>query len=1440
MSGSESHDKHELDDAVDIQSQAGDIADRESSPTVSMITQTAFATQVKGERRGIECDARTNSLENPSSKGAAFLDRLMASGNITIGRSDDDVSTATVIARTIVNAQTTSALQPVSEARKGEISSRLDSKANSQTSILSSGIKEWVNPPTKANSPPASNPNLGDDSEKENSQDSLKEKVSSSNPNKEPVAETHQRNVSDVFNAQIPEDNQFEGMKRIPRSYVRIPKNQQALLASSDSWWRPESSSRASCAKIPPEVVQQLNSFIGRNQDERNRDNTLERSNAAETGRHIGQESESDDQCSEDASNEGDNLERSFSQVDRSQEPIYDDESVGSWELSQYGDPEADNPPAMPDPSQGDLARARVAMTGVDLSNTTPSLLSGQEPSLPAPLKSNVPVASKTKSSFDYKFPSSSPGHDEELELAVPHAIGDEVDESHPDIDEEEVLTLELPSTAVGHKTVIQIEQTPNPNVPRVATTFSTGSQPHMKHQPISIDARNIDGHVSSDPIIPATCDDDSQERLSFSTRNLPASTENRSGFENYFAEEQQYSLQEDDHEKKSGSFSAEDEMLERQICEELKSSQLVRGEAVHSSPPPTSPHTSPKIPGLDSPNKTVVRNASALLRSLQPPTPSSFHDASSEGRPESETTSSCPGKLVPLQQSDGPEAEGGNSCGPRFAQCLVAKASQTQSGFVDIGGLRRAGRSNFFQSHPSDTETSFPKSDIRSHRLSPTSELPDFRDTSNLAKANRQNFRERSWSRNEEQTVVQIAQSQPNAITIDQTSPVHSSADPIFAQSSTDLVRSSIPQREVVSPKSNKGELPTTPTKEPSLPAALHSSGSSVDSRVILGTSRQPDNSVMALLPLTTQRPRQREIRKEDTIDIVSINSDSDFNGIPNEEQDDEDPPNEIVALEDIPDGKHMIDVPEEHQGGNPESVKSQQDFIEATAFEKFKSVYPSYGGKEKNFIWALVYIEWLVENKGQHFLRASLWDDFIRFLTAEYLEHIETARLSGDRMMTGFEYFNMLDQAPIFQQRLMTPYTLKRSLPTLEPAQLRKFRLRFNISTPVGVNLSRPQSSHGPPSVASQNSRTIGSQRTSIASVLVDVAEPSAIANFPEPKFAKAPEDVCTKRPFFETPSQLPVAKKPRAPSTPSGHEDDANYPRTTKSRRSLPWPPKSSTPPASKPLEKPSTAMPANSSRIGTKSLISTSGQKLTPSISFSGGSPSPSSIGITKPRFHSSDTRNAQSRYKDRPTTYISPNRDSLGSPILGRSTPISRSFDVNDIRFGSIGTPIMFKKPSAPVSKAALIRQGDLARSKTAKVEGWLDHTEPQSSRTSNLSTTTPKLMPRKDSIKRKRDSGLELLDLQPSGSETKTRRVSTPVNKTMTSSSGSRMSNAGSVTSSLGKKPPFSYKEFLEKKSRERRLSTPISKVASASGSGKRVDQRSIVPLEPETQAWGS
>ncbi|KAA8570074.1 hypothetical protein EYC84_002408 [Monilinia fructicola] len=86
---------------------------------------------------------------------------------------------------------------------------------------------------------------------------------------------------------------------------------------------------------------------------------------------------------------------------------------------------------------------------------------------------------------------------------------------------------------------------------------------------------------------------------------------------------------------------------------------------------------------------------------------------------------------------------------------------------------------------------------------------------------------------------------------------------------------------------------------------------------------------------------------------------------------------------------------------------------------FEKYCATYPRYNGSKKQFIQALVYLEWLGTPTRQP--NKSLWDDFVRFYAHEYSDHVQTSAIK----MTGMQFYS----------RIITPESVKAALSPESP---------------------------------------------------------------------------------------------------------------------------------------------------------------------------------------------------------------------------------------------------------------------------------------------------------------------------------------------------------------------------------------------------------------------
>lgn len=133
-------------------------------------------------------------------------------------------------------------------------------------------------------------------------------------------------------------------------------------------------------------------------------------------------------------------------------------------------------------------------------------------------------------------------------------------------------------------------------------------------------------------------------------------------------------------------------------------------------------------------------------------------------------------------------------------------------------------------------------------------------------------------------------------------------------------------------------------------------------------------------------------------------------------------------------------------------------------TVYDEFKEMYPSYQGSEAVFINGLVYIELLIKEHGRNILRKSLWDDLIRVLADEYLEYRGESRVH-EKKMAGLEFYNELDQDPVFRNQVIIPSNLQDCISSFDQEEVEQVRRIFSggrkrdKGTPVAVSSRREQ---------------------------------------------------------------------------------------------------------------------------------------------------------------------------------------------------------------------------------------------------------------------------------------------------------------------------------------------------------------------------------------------
>lgn len=243
---------------------------------------------------------------------------------------------------------------------------------------------------------------------------------------------------------------------------------------------------------------------------------------------------------------------------------------------------------------------------------------------------------------------------------------------------------------------------------------------------------------------------------------------------------------------------------------------------------------------------------------------------------------------------------------------------------------------------------------------------------------------------------------------------------------------------------------------------------------------------------------------------------------------------------------GSHQGRIPKDSERETAENLDHEQDKDSATVtkvqsgdeltsrtetiFDIFNTAYPSYGKSLRAFIRACVYLDWLHSmKKAPH---PSLWDDFIRAFSAEYADHIDECKLLKQKPMSALEFYNNHVLQPVFMERIMTLARLQEAFP-LDPRETAKNRA-------IILEKKHQKSQE---SISTASSQLTITSKTSVESQDAQTAFPGdffSTQQLPSPSSnsSHGPSDragdvemisshvlgvASAKKPFFETPSQL-----------------------------------------------------------------------------------------------------------------------------------------------------------------------------------------------------------------------------------------------------------------------------------------------------------------------------
>ncbi|KAE9366992.1 hypothetical protein N431DRAFT_495347 [Stipitochalara longipes BDJ] len=1073
--------------------------------------------------REIEILAGVNSL---SSNSASQEETSVSRGDIEVPKAGISSYLIDLLSKNVPpaeqggssTAKATSSIPSTTSAHavpRKAMTSKLEAKANEQSS-LSSLSQDRQASDSKSTSASVIVSNLKDlpelhseDSEKENSQESLKAKRPTVDSLKiqtmQPTVEQEiiQMSIVDQFR----DSNPFTGLKR----------SQERLLEDKESWYKPPIDNRSTYANLPAKVRDGLIAFSNRlpafneptgasqasevdNDDSDDGEEAQQKSSACESEDLEENEEVEEEENSESIDDEEDQAESSRIRLEipprtggsshqtQKSQTFATDSNERQTTLSSSGKPghireemdktcqsesnsmadedtvswastpehqsmalklniENHNRPSSSASNHGGLSE----LSGSNRRHSPNMRLGAEsrlsESTIPSPSRHRNDTLKHTQTTRRLwprvAIRSSSPAEEEELEYAIPYAIGDFVEES--DTEEKPQETFQgHPPTASQYEELVQVEQTPFSQL-----RYSGGRSLQIEEVDTSLKGSlRVDDLISSDPRIPATCEASAPDQTTPESSKATTSHKElnmRMLTVEYTSDWPQHAnhlhaklnIKEEDE---------EDDISKNQLSNEHETSQLV--------------HT------VSSANQDAISldTVGRLKESCPEKQTGMVTPSRNQGRPH-----------VTVQQSSPLETP------------LLTKCQTDGNSFVTIGSGKRG----------SDHLVVRPQNPAKRRRHAPTGvarmikeENYPARDTKELARINRHNFNDN------------LPLAKENALTTQSRShQEYSSAKGVIPSTNPAIAKSSAPLPEPAAQSSARDDVQHVPaTFEEPTSTLQRTSFRSVDKQM-----------------------QSTEIDRYHCFDPASSNDEMDASCVSDAKEDDT-----ILRGTYLP----MTDL----------AAHSQVDY-----YEEFTHIYPAYLGSKNAFARALVNIEWIRENGL--FLPWARYDDFIRILASDWLDYVEKNRGLGNKLMSGLKYYeiNFPDQ-PSFEFKFITGENLQDALASLDAEQVARYRAKYRepfqkeaepVQTPKLVSLDTvatkkciPMDLDTEEQTFLPNSREASPELGSTNGSVFD-SRPVFYGREASPELGSANResnlfDHRLRQPFFETHSQLPIAQR------------------------------------------------------------------------------------------------------------------------------------------------------------------------------------------------------------------------------------------------------------------------------------------------------------------------
>ena len=973
-------------------------------------------------------------------------------------------------------------LKPATNEDMVKIAARLEAKANVPLDQSVLGLQQISQHELPKDFTPHVNYPVFDDGNSPALEDSEKENSQELNLPRSPNTRIEREQIIPVFTFNFLhrdlDTDAFDGMKRIPRSYVRIPETQNALLERSDLWIQSEISSDVPYGNIPSGVLADLRSFIARNPGQGSTTQGISRatSSISTTRLYDGNFDNKSKHLVSEAEKLSGNDEKMLYGINK--EP--DSESENS-----NGNPGEPEQPPLPRNSGSPITNIAdmnddhgkvqgisddedaISWASSPIRNYHVEIESNEQPhSYVENSTRNIP---KSRAIIQGGFPSSCPNSDDELPMDVPHVIGEEVEEDDVEILENHIGSPGVPSTLPQIHPLVQVKRTPFQNL-RLSKT-QTGDDKYANRKRLS--SSNEEGpQISSDSIIPATFKEVSS--------GVPvAFMQGTSGGDPQvhiaIGPHQGLDLSQNTGDEVDGES---DEILaNQQLYSEIAGSQLSANR--HSTPPWGIPEHQILVSSTEFNDQSTMNDIIAKPIGVSP---------SVLETPLRKVVSNeqSPSRNSRSRKRDATAAATSSHSVSSFSKPHAKRLKRNRLAMMDFGEC------------PDEDES--PK------------------DIYEMLRADRYKYKPSSDTQSRHNNGDSLYVSEPT------------SAQPIPPGTADSLdfskqFHSAAPVSALEVPHSGIDPDPLSHQSyfTNNVHAAITEPSGAVENPMnveITHLKSEPETCVV-LLPTA----------REDISPVLS--------------QKMELTPMNLVS-----------------NGLSPRIQVAKFQRPHPTAYEFFKNTYDKcyaatqthcteYIGTQKQFTWALVYLDHLAQGRNKRFLKRNLWDDFIRVLAADFQEYVrQVTRLKSEdptlEVLVGIEFYNDQDEEVKFKNMVITPENLQDALDSLNQEEVRKVKEAFK---------ARPKDCGFGPS--SQNSRsstpsTAGLPQTifpSTASTPNDQASRPDIGIKISCSFAcQGPEfngpRAATRNPFFETHSQI-QAPQPEDEETQSDNNEEVHNP-------------------------------------------------------------------------------------------------------------------------------------------------------------------------------------------------------------------------------------------------------------------------------------------------------